>query len=120
MVRAGDHVQGAAAARAAAARPTVTPRGLHDLAVPYTLAVALARHDGHLTPAERARLSEEYAASAVALLRRAQAAGFFTVAALVERLRNNPELAPLRSRADFQALVRDLEKKMKEPSRGPG
>jgi hypothetical protein len=62
-------------------------------------------------PEERRRaLADEYAGRAVALLRAAVEKGFDDL----DRLRKNVELEPLRSRADFHKLVRDLEEKLKK------
>jgi serine/threonine protein kinase len=52
---------------------------------------------------------EAYAGQALALLRRAQAAGFFKDPAQVELLKQDPDLDPLRPREDFQKLVAELE-----------
>jgi serine/threonine protein kinase/tetratricopeptide (TPR) repeat protein len=56
---------------------------------------------------------EAYAGRALALLRRAQAAGFFKDRANVERLKQIPDLAPLRSREDFRKFVREVEAGLK-------
>jgi hypothetical protein len=50
------------------------------------------------------RLEVRMRLSAMAALRRAVAEGFTQF----EVIRNNPDLAPLRSRANFQALLLDL------------
>jgi hypothetical protein len=52
---------------------------------------------------------EAYAGQALALLRRAQAAGFFKDRAKIERLKKDSDLAPLRQREDFRKLVAELE-----------
>jgi tetratricopeptide (TPR) repeat protein len=52
---------------------------------------------------------EAYAGQAVALLRRAQGAGFFKGRANVERLKQEADLKPLWSREDYQKFVAELE-----------
>ena len=52
---------------------------------------------------------EEYAGQALALLRRAQAAGFFKDPAKIARLNQAADLAPLRPRADFQKFAAEVE-----------
>jgi hypothetical protein len=52
---------------------------------------------------------EEYAGQALALLRRAQAAGFFKDPAVIAHLNQDTDLAPLRPRADFQKFAAELE-----------
>src|SRR5262249_15328930 len=61
------------------------------------------------TAAKEAAQREAYAGRALALLRRAQAAGFFGDRANVERLKRDTDLDPLRQREDFQKLVAELE-----------
>ena len=46
---------------------------------------------------------------APALLRRAQAAGFFKDPDKIARLNQAPDLAPLRPRADFQKFLAEVE-----------
>jgi WD40 repeat protein/serine/threonine protein kinase len=65
--------------------------------------------DEKLTDSERTKRAEDYANQAVGLLRRATAGGFRDI----KNLQDNPSLASLRGRHDFQELVRDLEAKLK-------
>ena len=55
---------------------------------------------------------QRYADQAMDALRQAKAKGLRNVAAM----KQSPELEPLRSREDFQQMVRDLEAKEKGPS----
>jgi hypothetical protein len=59
--------------------------------------------------AQEAGQREEYAGQALALLRRARAAGFFQDRRKVAYLKKDPDLAPLRSREDFRKFVAELE-----------
>jgi hypothetical protein len=52
---------------------------------------------------------EAYAVQALALFRRAQAAGFFKDRAQIERLKEYSDLAPLRQREDFRKFIAELE-----------
>jgi tetratricopeptide (TPR) repeat protein len=54
-----------------------------------------------------AKLREQYTAQAVDLLQRAAAAGFLNA----QRMKEDQDLAVLRSREDFQKLLRGIEKK---------
>ena len=72
----------------------------------YNAAAVLARCVSDARPPEQARV---YADGAVELLRRAAAKGFTDAA----RMSKDPELAPLRDRADFNKLLRELEDKAK-------
>jgi serine/threonine-protein kinase len=106
-----DHAAAAAeAAKVADSRSPPTP-ALVDLAGVYALCMIAARQDGSQSPADRERLAESYAARAVALLSQAHDAGHFQTAAEVERLQTDEDLAPLRSRPDFQKLLAALKPK---------
>ena len=78
----------------------VSGEDLYNAACIYGLAAAAAQE-----PGER----DAYAVQAVALLRRAQAAGFFKDCAKIERLKRDSYLAPLRQREDFRKFVAELE-----------
>jgi tetratricopeptide (TPR) repeat protein len=58
---------------------------------------------------------EAYAGQALALLRRARAAGFFKDRQQIERLRHTPDLEPLRTREDFRRFVAELEAAVAKP-----
>jgi serine/threonine protein kinase/tetratricopeptide (TPR) repeat protein len=62
------------------------------------------------TPDDETR-RESYATRAVALLRRASAAGHFKRGAQVQQLKTDSDLDPLRPREDYQSLVKELEPK---------
>jgi tRNA A-37 threonylcarbamoyl transferase component Bud32 len=79
---------------------------LYVLARFYATTAGAVPGDAGLTESDRKKLTEEYAARAVYLLRRAGEVGFFANPRNLERLRQDKELAPLRSRPDFQTLVR--------------
>jgi tetratricopeptide (TPR) repeat protein len=66
----------------------------------YSLAAAAAKE---------AKQRQAYAGQALALLRRARAAGFFNDRPMVESLKKDTDLDPLRQREDFQKFVAELE-----------
>ena len=70
--------------------------------------VKLGIHAGSLTPGDRRALSDHHAARAPGHLRDAWTLGLARDAATVERMRTDPDLAPLRSRSDYLLLLRDL------------
>jgi hypothetical protein len=70
--------------------------------------VAVGKKAEGLTAQDRATL-ESHAARAVAVLREAIQKGFVNVA----HIKKNNYLDPLRSRADFQKLLAELEEKVK-------
>jgi tetratricopeptide (TPR) repeat protein len=103
LAHAGDHAKAAAEADDLT-RDDKTPGDmLYDAACVCGLSVPAAKDD--------AQRNEQYAGQALALLRRARAAGFFDDAAQVEHVQKDDDLAALRDRADFQQFVTELKKK---------
>jgi serine/threonine protein kinase len=106
LVNSGDHVAGAAAV-AQFLEAAVDPANDGYHAARYlALCVRLVQSNTQLSEDERRKLTEEYAERAMAALRRAAAAGRKDLAAL----KQNQDLAPLRSRADFQELCTGPER----------
>jgi hypothetical protein len=66
--------------------------------------VPLAAADATLAPAEGRAAADQYADQALSLLREALDNGFTNL----NRLKSDPALAPLRSRADFTLLLNRL------------
>ena len=100
-LRKGDH---AGAARLAEEEARATP-GLatdrYNAACHLARCVAAAEQDVRLPPAERKAAAEKYARRAVELLAEARKAGVATPS----MLQTDPDLAPIRARADFQRLA---------------
>jgi tetratricopeptide (TPR) repeat protein len=103
LAHAGDHARAVAEADDLTRDDKTSGATLYDAACVYGLSVPAAQD---------APLKERYAGQALALLRRAQAAGLFNDAAQVEHLQKDDDLAALRGRADFQQFVRDVQKKL--------
>ncbi len=82
---------------------------LYNAACVYALASAAVRRDAQFPALDREQWAEHYARRALALLRQAQAAGFFAAAANREFLRNEQNVHALRTRADFAKWLADLE-----------
>jgi serine/threonine protein kinase/tetratricopeptide (TPR) repeat protein len=107
LAQAGDHAKAVAEADEVT-RDNQTPGSmLYNAACVYGLSVPVVKGD--------AKLQDQYAAKALALLRRAQEAGFFKGAAEVENLQKDDDLAALRDREDFKQFVRDLQTKLMPP-----
>jgi serine/threonine-protein kinase len=107
--RAGD----LAGARAEADDLLSKPAALHPndwfiLGIAHTVLAAKIARDPALAPTERARRAEEHRGRAVVLFDRARRAGFFDDARERRDFLKDPEMAPLRSRADFQQLTGKL------------
>jgi tetratricopeptide (TPR) repeat protein len=106
LVRLGDH---AAAAELAGELPRHLPPAeavYRSVAGLLARCVPLAEQDRALPAEKRVALAEAYGAQAVALLRQGLRHGPGPGA---ERLKADPALAPLRPRADFQQLIREVE-----------
>jgi serine/threonine-protein kinase len=80
---------------------------LRTAALLLTHCIRVVARDAELSAGDRAKLTEAYGRQAVVLLQRAVSNGYRDVA----KLKAEPALAPLRQREDFQALIRELEKK---------
>jgi eukaryotic-like serine/threonine-protein kinase len=100
LVETGAYADAAAAASEAAK----AARDEHRLAAILARCAGLAQKDNKLPEARRSELAQGYGDRALELLRRARHAGFKDLASL----NNNKDFDPLRARADFQQLVREL------------
>jgi eukaryotic-like serine/threonine-protein kinase len=111
LARLGEHVPATAEAETLLAEGKVQGSNLYTFAYVHSLSSAAAAIDARLAPAERAKLSDKYAGRSVELLRKAQATGYFQSTDRLARMKENKDLDAIRSRADFQALLVELEKK---------
>jgi serine/threonine protein kinase len=66
---------------------------------------------------EKSQQAENYAVKAIALLRRAQAAGFFQDPVRIAETKQATDFDTLRSRGDYQRLMQELEKKTHQKSK---
>jgi serine/threonine protein kinase/tetratricopeptide (TPR) repeat protein len=105
LVRLGEHTE---AARTSAEAPKLFPDGWQE----YRQAAAilcqcsgLAEKDAALPEGQRQAVARGYADQAVGLLRQAVTRGYKDR----DDLQKDPVLSPLRSRADFQKLLAELE-----------
>jgi hypothetical protein len=102
--RAGDHARAAAEADAIGRSAKLPATFCYDLACVHALNAAGAGRDPALPLPRRAKLAEEYARQAVALLQRAAAVGYFASAANVAQLDKDSDLDALRPRDDYRAF----------------
>jgi serine/threonine protein kinase/tetratricopeptide (TPR) repeat protein len=106
----GDHARATDKAIAVARPENLSLANLYNITCVFAKSSAAAESDTKLSPPDRNRLKMRYADRAVDFLRQAVAKGFQSVAAL----NSDPDLAPLRSRPDFQELVQEVEKKSRK------
>jgi serine/threonine protein kinase/tetratricopeptide (TPR) repeat protein len=104
LARMGRHGPAMAEVDALIARPSLPAATWYNLACACALCSAAVRQDAQLGQAEQGRRAELYAARAVALLKKAAAAGFFQTPDAVEQMRKDKDLELLRQRRDFQDL----------------
>ncbi len=86
------------------------PNDTYDAACFLCHAARLAGKDARLDEPKRKELGQRYADRALAMLRQAVAGGYKDAA----RMRQNPDLEPLRTREDFRQLLAEVEGKTKE------
>ncbi len=101
LARTGEHVKAAEVAEKMAAGTKATGPVLYDCACVLALSAAAAMDD--------AKLSEQYAARAFALLGLSDKAGFFRNPERLAHLRKDADFDYLRARDEFKNLVSELE-----------
>jgi hypothetical protein len=105
LIGLGEHVRAAAAAEALACQADLLSAHCYDLCYVFSRASAAVDRDSKLSAAERSRLKARYADRAMEFLRQAISKGFRHP----RKVKEDPDLAPLRARKDFQKLLADLE-----------
>jgi serine/threonine protein kinase/tetratricopeptide (TPR) repeat protein len=106
----GDHVRLAAVADELARFGFDPANDTYNAASYLSRCVMLASKDTQLDEARRKELAQSYANQALALLQQAVERGYKNVA----RMKQDPNLEPLRARAEFKALLAKLEEMVKK------
>jgi tetratricopeptide (TPR) repeat protein len=106
----GEHARATNDANAVAREEGVGQVNHYNIGCVFALSSAAAENDGKLAPADRTRLKAQYADRALDFLRQAVAEGYQDT----NLLKSDPDLASLRSREDFQELVREAERKSRK------
>lgn len=115
LAKKGDHVRAADQADALGQSEGLNSINVYNLACVYAQAVAAADRDPNLALPDHTRLKSNYAERAVSFLRRAVDKGYNNS----NSVKKDPDLDPLRDRADFQKLCADLEVRQKPSGAGP-
>jgi serine/threonine-protein kinase len=113
QTRLGQYEQAVSLAEELVGPPATANHTVYSAACLFSRASVEVGRDAKRAAGERQALAEQYAARAVALLRRNQAQGYFKEPALVADLKRNTDLAPLRSREDFRKLLLELPQQTK-------
>ena len=106
MAHTGDSVRAVAEAEELTQGDQVSGGCFYDAACICALSSA-----GVIDDAKR---KQSYATRAVAMLRRAQATGYFKDSQSVQHLKQDDDLAVLRARDDFQNLLKELDSKKQQ------
>jgi serine/threonine protein kinase/tetratricopeptide (TPR) repeat protein len=107
----GDYARAIAQVDAVDTNPHITAQAYYDMACACSLASAAVTKDAKLSATNRMAFSEDYAARAVALLGKAKAGHFRNIG---QEMKTDSDFKPIRSRQDFQKLLRESE-----PSKKP-
>jgi tetratricopeptide (TPR) repeat protein len=101
LAHAGEHARAVVEANALIEGKDVSGSTLYDAACVCALAAANVK--------DNAKLSQQYAGRAVALLRQAQKAGYFKQPANIAHMKKDNDLRALRARPDYRNLLKELE-----------
>jgi tetratricopeptide (TPR) repeat protein len=101
LAQVGEHVRAVAEANALTEGQDVPGPTLYSAASVFALAAASVKDD--------AKLRDQYAGRAVALLRQAQKAGYFKQPANIAHMKMDDDLRALRARPDYRDLLKELE-----------
>jgi hypothetical protein len=110
LARRGAHARATKAVSAVARQEGLGQINHYNIACVFALSSAAADNDSKLAPADRTNLKAQYADRAMDFLRQAVAKGLQNAAVI----KNDPDLAPLRSRDDFRKLVQEVERKSRK------
>jgi tetratricopeptide (TPR) repeat protein len=107
-LRQGAHAAALAEAEEMAAGPKPDGGTLYNLACVVSLASAAAERDPRLSAPGRSALAEHCRRRALELLLRAHAVGAFATPEMLDTLRKDDDLAPLRGRDDFRQFLNEV------------
>ena len=99
--QAGDHARAVADLNELFPSASFSDDDRYNAACVYSLCSAAALADGRLSDDDRTRLVDDYARRAVKIIGELGQAGYFQDSQHAANLRDDPDLAPLRSRSDF-------------------
>ena len=108
LARTGRHEQAAFEARSLGAEDGLDAETLYNLACVDSLAVAAVRADPKVEPAKKSEIAAAYAVEASRLLERSSRAGQMSAKDLLGLLAKDPDLEPIRSTSEFQAVLTRL------------
>jgi hypothetical protein len=110
LAERGEHARATNDANVVAREEGIGQIHHYNIACVFAVSSAAAENDNKLAAADRTRLKVQYADRALEFLRRAFAEGYQDSSLL----NDDPDLAALRSRGDFQKLVQEAERKSRK------
>jgi serine/threonine protein kinase/tetratricopeptide (TPR) repeat protein len=110
LARRGDYKRATEEAKAVVGQEGLHSASLFNIGCVFARSSAAAENDSKLAPSERNRLKAQYADSAMGFLQEAVARGLQNAA----QINTDPDLAPVRSREDFEKLVQEVERKSRK------
>lgn len=111
LAHRGEHALATAEVEAILAEGLEPENALYNFACICSLSSAAVVNDASVSSAERKKLAEQYAARSVELLAKAGKAGLLKV--MVDYLKNDTDLNPVRARDDFKKLIRQVDEDAK-------
>jgi tetratricopeptide (TPR) repeat protein/tRNA A-37 threonylcarbamoyl transferase component Bud32 len=117
LAQLGKHARAVAEVRELEADGREPVYSVYNNACVFALAIRAIQTDQALTPADRQRLAEQYGSEAVERLTQMKAKGYFRHPGMVDYLKEDTDIDPLRDRADFRALERELEQEARPPAK---
>jgi serine/threonine protein kinase len=108
LAHSGRYREAVTEAKELSRQPPPGKNACYNLACICAVAAVAAAEDPKAPAATRQAISNRYQEESLALLRRAQADGLFKERATVDFLEKDSDLAPLRTRADFQAWLKSV------------
>jgi tetratricopeptide (TPR) repeat protein len=109
LARAGRHAQAFAEAQSLAGASGLDAESIYNLACVHSLAVASLRSDAGLDPPRKSNLTHSHTRAAIELINRAHREAHFPTDKLLDLLRQDPDMKPIRDSAEFKALVKTLK-----------
>ena len=108
LVRAGRCNEAVEHARSLERETGLDSVTLYNLACVYSLAVAATQSDSRLDHARKSDLARSYAAEAIRLLARSHRDGKFPSKELLDLLRKDADMEPIRGTPEFKNLVEQI------------
>jgi tetratricopeptide (TPR) repeat protein len=108
LARLGRHEQAVAEAQTLEREPGLDADSLYNTGCIYSLAVPAARADSQLAPARRTELARSHIRAAIALIERSHRDGHLPKKDLLDILRKDPDMDPIRSTEEFKRLIERL------------